>query len=62
MSVFCSSFGYLQFLVVICRFSNGVSMSSMCLCLFVGQNMSPHHSEQMPERSKVKKMFFLYVN
>ena len=33
-----------------------------CVCLFVGQDMSLHHSDQMSERSEENYIVFLYVN
>ena len=33
----------------------------VCLCLFVGQVMSPHHSDQMSHRSQVCRVFVFVI-
>ena len=57
-----------RFLAVICRFSKSQILKRClcciclclchCLCLFVGQDMSPHHSDQMSGRSEVNWIVF----
>ena len=56
------------FLAVICRFSKSQILKRClcciclclchCLCLFVGQDMSPYHSDQMSGRSEVNWIVF----
>ena len=52
------------FLAVICRFSKSQILKwclccmCLCLCLFVGQDMSPHHSDQISGKSEVNWIVF----